>query len=79
MEQQVFYRTVKVDGLSIFYREAGPKDAPTHLLAAWASVFVADVSASIDEAVRQIPSGCARLSGLRPQRLAGSEGVRLYL
>jgi hypothetical protein len=28
MEQQVFYRTVKVDGLSIFYREAGPKGAP---------------------------------------------------
>jgi pimeloyl-ACP methyl ester carboxylesterase len=32
MEQQVFYRTVKVDGLSIFYREAGPQDAPTILL-----------------------------------------------
>jgi len=32
MEQQVFYRTVKVDGLSIFYREAGPKDAPAILL-----------------------------------------------
>ena len=32
MERQVFYRTVKVDGLSIFYREAGPKDAPTLLL-----------------------------------------------
>jgi pimeloyl-ACP methyl ester carboxylesterase len=32
MEQQVFYRTVKVDGLSIFYREAGPKGAPTLLL-----------------------------------------------
>jgi pimeloyl-ACP methyl ester carboxylesterase len=32
MEQQIFYRTVKVDGLSIFYREAGPKDAPTILL-----------------------------------------------
>jgi pimeloyl-ACP methyl ester carboxylesterase len=31
MEQQVFYRTVRVDGLSIFYREAGPKDAPTIL------------------------------------------------
>jgi pimeloyl-ACP methyl ester carboxylesterase len=27
-----FYRTTKVDGLSIFYREAGPKDAPTLLL-----------------------------------------------
>jgi pimeloyl-ACP methyl ester carboxylesterase len=32
MEQQVFYRTVKVDGVSIFYREAGRKDAPTILL-----------------------------------------------
>jgi len=32
MGQQVFYRTIKVDGLSIFYREAGPKDAPTILL-----------------------------------------------
>src|SRR5271163_2140292 len=31
MEKQVFYRTVRVDGLSIFYREAGPKDAPTIL------------------------------------------------
>jgi pimeloyl-ACP methyl ester carboxylesterase len=28
----VRYRTVKVDGLDIFYREAGPKDAPTILL-----------------------------------------------
>jgi len=32
MEQQVFYRTVNVDGLSIFYRETGPKDGPTTLL-----------------------------------------------
>src|SRR5207302_211382 len=32
MAQHVSYRTVKVDGLSIFYREAGPKDAPTILL-----------------------------------------------
>ena len=32
MEQQVFYRTVKVDELSIFYREAGPKNAPVILL-----------------------------------------------
>ncbi|MBZ4419829.1 alpha/beta fold hydrolase [Myxococcus sp. RHSTA-1-4] len=28
----VAYRTVKVDGLDIFYREAGPRDAPTVLL-----------------------------------------------
>jgi pimeloyl-ACP methyl ester carboxylesterase len=30
--QAVSYRNVKVDGLNIFYREAGPKDAPTILL-----------------------------------------------
>src|SRR5262249_55251465 len=30
--QHVLYRTVEVDGLSIFYREAGPKAAPTILL-----------------------------------------------
>ncbi|MGI9516431.1 MAG: alpha/beta fold hydrolase [Pirellulaceae bacterium] len=29
---QVFNRTVKIDGLDVFYREAGPKDAPTVLL-----------------------------------------------
>jgi len=32
MEHQVLYRTVNVDGLSIFYREAGRKGAPTILL-----------------------------------------------
>jgi hypothetical protein len=32
MEHPTFYRTAQVDGLSIFYREAGPKDAPTLLL-----------------------------------------------
>jgi pimeloyl-ACP methyl ester carboxylesterase len=32
MENQVFYRTAKVDGLAIFYREAGPKNAPPILL-----------------------------------------------
>jgi len=32
MNRQVFYRTVVVDGLSIFFREAEPKSAPTILL-----------------------------------------------
>ena len=32
MQQQVFYRTVTIEGLSIFYREAGPRDAPAILL-----------------------------------------------
>ena len=30
--RQTTYRTAKVDGLNIFYREAGPRDAPTILL-----------------------------------------------
>ena len=32
MKYPTLYRTTEVDGLSIFYREAGPKDAPTLLL-----------------------------------------------
>jgi pimeloyl-ACP methyl ester carboxylesterase len=32
MQQPIYYRTIKVDGLSIFYREAGPKEAPVILL-----------------------------------------------
>ena len=32
MKYPTFYRTIKIDGLSIFYREAGPKDAPTLFL-----------------------------------------------
>ena len=32
MDPQVSYHAIKVDGLSIFYREAGPEDAPIILL-----------------------------------------------
>jgi pimeloyl-ACP methyl ester carboxylesterase len=32
VKHPTFYRTIQVAGLSIFYREAGPKDAPTLLL-----------------------------------------------
>jgi pimeloyl-ACP methyl ester carboxylesterase len=32
MSSQVLYRSVDIDGISIFYREAGRKDAPTILL-----------------------------------------------
>jgi pimeloyl-ACP methyl ester carboxylesterase len=32
MAQHTSYHTVRVDGLSLFYREAGPQDAPTLLL-----------------------------------------------
>src|SRR5580698_4346591 len=32
MNYPTLYRTIQIDGLSIFYREAGPKNAPTILL-----------------------------------------------
>jgi pimeloyl-ACP methyl ester carboxylesterase len=32
MNDPTYYRTIPIDGLSIFYREAGPHDAPTLLL-----------------------------------------------
>jgi len=32
VEHPTFYRTTQIDGFSIFYREAGPKNAPTILL-----------------------------------------------
>ena len=32
VEHPTLYRAVQIDGLSIFYREAGPKNAPTLLL-----------------------------------------------
>src|SRR5258708_24509376 len=32
VEHPTFYRKIQIDGLFIFYREAGPKDAPTLLL-----------------------------------------------
>src|SRR6266436_4553132 len=32
VKHPTFYRAIQVDGLSIFYREAGRKDAPTLLL-----------------------------------------------
>src|SRR5712672_2316019 len=32
MSQHTLYRTLNVDGINIFYREAGPRNAPTILL-----------------------------------------------
>ncbi|HKD70314.1 MAG TPA: alpha/beta hydrolase [Candidatus Binataceae bacterium] len=32
MEHPTLYRTIQIDGVSIFYREAGPKDAPVLVL-----------------------------------------------
>ena len=50
MEQQVFYRTVKVDGLSIFYREDGAEGRSHHSFAARSPIVLAHVSAAADAA-----------------------------
>ena len=47
MEHPVSYRTIQIDGLSIFYREAGPKDAPLSSTAARTSLVLANVRASL--------------------------------
>ncbi|HEV7924407.1 MAG TPA: hypothetical protein VGR14_03580 [Verrucomicrobiae bacterium] len=31
-QQRVFYKTIQVDGLNVFYREAGPANGPVILL-----------------------------------------------
>ena len=76
MEQQVFYRTVKVDGLSIFYREAGPKDAPVILLLHGLPSSSRMFQPLLTRLGGQLSSDCARLSGLRAQRLARPKAVR---
>ncbi len=79
MSHHISYRTAKVDGLSIFYREAGPKDAPTilflHGLPSSSRMFEPLLSRLSD----RYPPGRAGLSGIRPQRLAGPEDFRVYV
>src|SRR6266851_5003504 len=66
VEDPTFYRTTQIDGLSIFYREAGPKHAPTLLLLHGLPLFIADVRASLHPAFRSLSHSRARLPGLRP-------------
>jgi hypothetical protein len=60
----VFYRSVSVDGLSIFYREAGRPDAPTLLLlhgfpssSRMFEPLLTRLSAEYHRA-RRVPDGC---------------------
>lgn len=52
--QSVSYKTIKVEDIAVFYREAGPKDGPTILLAAWLSLLVAYVRAVVFEVVQSL-------------------------
>ncbi len=73
------YRTIAIDGVSIFYREAGPKDGPTILLLHGLPSSSRMFESLFDRLCRSLPSGSARLPGIRPQRLAKSEGIRVHV
>src|SRR2546430_1085200 len=47
--------------------------------AARTSLFIADVRAALRPAFRSLSPGRARLPGLRTQRLAGPENIRVYV
>jgi hypothetical protein len=78
VEHSTVYCTVQVDGLSIFYREAGPKDAPTllllHGLPSSSRMFE-----PLYARLRSLSSRRARLSGLRAHRVAKPKKICLYL
>ena len=73
------YRTIQIEGLSIFYREAGPKDAPTLLLLHGLPSSSRMFEPLFARLADRYPPGRARLPGLRAQRLAGPEEICLHV
>ena len=43
-EYRIEYKTVKINGLDIFYREASPKNSPNNFVVAWLSNIITHVS-----------------------------------
>src|ERR1700730_14639379 len=79
VEHRTYYRTTRVDGHSIFYREAGPKDAATLLLLHGLPSSSRMFRAALRTAVRSISPCRTGLSWIRPQRLAGPQDVRVHV
>ena len=79
MENPTQYRTIKIDGLSIFYREAGSKDSPTILLLHG----LPSSSRMFEPLIRRLSGSLsprrAGLSRFWPQRVARSEALSLHL
>jgi hypothetical protein len=74
----VAFRTIQIDGLSIFYREAGAKNAETLLLLHGlpsSSRMFEPLFARLSDRYHLIAPD---LSRLRAQRVAGPEEVRLH-
>ena len=65
---QVLHKTIKIAGLDIFYREAGPRDGPVVLLLhGFPTSFFPHVSKSYPGACGQVPRCGARLPWLWQQ------------
>src|SRR5258707_12600818 len=77
--QHASYRTVKVDGLSIFYREAGPKDAPTLLLLHGLPSSSRMFGPLFTRLADQFHMIAPRLPRFRPQRCPVAKGIYLHL
>ena len=73
------YHTVKVDGVDMFYREAGPKDAPVVVLLHGFPDVVTYVPKSHPAIGRQVPRHCSRLPWFWPEWDARPVEVRLHL
>ena len=69
----VQHRTVQIDGLDIFYREAGPAGCSGRAIAAWLSDIVAHVSKSDTRVGRQVSRDRAGLSGIWIQQHADGQ------
>ncbi len=78
MSQGVSCRTVKTDGLPFFI---GKRDRrmPRRFSCCTDCPLLADVRASLRSAFGSLSLGRARLPGLRTQRLAGPEQIRVYV
>src|SRR5262245_24091784 len=76
---KVAHRTVKVRDLDIFYRQAGPKDAPAVLLPARLPDQFADVPQPDPGPGRPLPRARSRLPRFRSQLDAAAGRVRLHL
>ena len=78
-EHPTLYRTIRIDGLSIFYREAGPKDAPMLLLLHGLPSSSRMFEPLFARLSRSVSPRRAGLSRLRAQRLAGPEEIRVHV
>src|SRR5215510_10878576 len=70
-------KIIRLNELDIFYREAGPENAPT-LLLLHGFPTSSNMFRNLTAPCHIIPCGCSRLSRLRPKQYAESPGFRLH-